>query len=65
MGVHSPYAKVPTDSNLSDGPSRFCCDKVLVMGAVECSVDGDACWAERMSLFEMWGEDQALSLPNQ
>ena len=29
------YARIPTDSNLSDGPSKFCCQKVLSMGAEE------------------------------
>ena len=30
------YARVPTDSNLSDGPSRCSCDKVGSTGAVRC-----------------------------
>lgn len=58
------YARVPTDSNFSDGPSRFCCQKLLAMGAIRCRLDGDECWAELLSLSEKWGEDQALSLPN-
>ena len=28
------YARVPTDSNLSDSPSRFSLDKLLAMGVI-------------------------------
>ena len=57
------YARVPTDSNLSDGPSRFCCEELLATGAMQCGLDGDKCWAELISISERWGEQQALSSP--
>lgn len=50
------YARVPTDSNLSDGPSRFSCNKVISMGASRCDVSGEECWAQLRALNEKWGE---------
>lgn len=58
------YARAPTDSNLSDGPSRLSCEKVISMETQRRDVDGDDCWAKLMALAENWGEHQAVSSPN-
>ena len=57
------YARIPTDSNLSDGPSRFNCQKVLDMGAEECKLDPFASWEQLVALSENWGELQATEDP--
>ena len=57
------YARIPTDSNLSDGPSRFNCQKVLDMGAEECKLDPFASWEQLVPLSESWGEQQATEYP--
>ena len=53
------YARVPTDSNLSDAPSRFLVDKLLAMGAVRTDLNDDEMWAEVIAISRKWGEDQA------
>ena len=58
------YARVPTDSNIANDPSRFSCDKLLSLGAVQCIVDGGSCWAEVSALSESWGEKQGSSQPS-
>ena len=57
------YARVPTNSNLSDGPSRLSCEKVISMGAQRCDVNGDDLWVGLTALAEMWGGDQAVISP--
>ena len=57
------YARIPPDSNLSDGPSRLNCQKVLDMGAKECKLDPSASWDELVALYESWGEKQATEHP--
>ena len=57
------YARIPTDFNLSDGPSRFCCQKVLSMGAEECFLDVSTSWDKLVALYESWGEKQATEQP--
>ena len=57
------YARVPTDSNMSDSPSRFSFTKLLAMAAVRCDVDCDQVRAEIVALTEKWGEHQASTQP--
>ena len=57
------YARIPPDSNLSDGPSKLNCQKVLDMGAKECKLDPSASWDELVALYESWGEQQATEHP--
>ena len=55
------FARIPTDSNLSHVPSRrFCCQKVIDMGAAECKMEASVCWDELTALYEHWGEQQAV-----
>ena len=44
------YARVPTDSNYADAPSRFSIDKLLAMGATRYNVDGHDCWARLFNI---------------
>ena len=53
------YARVPTDSNYSDGPSRLDTSKVLAMGAADEQIDEMDCWAQHLALARKWGELQA------
>lgn len=57
------YARVPTDSNYADGPSRLETEVIKSLGAVECNFDFDECWGSMRALAESWGEDQAHTLP--
>jgi len=57
------YARVPTDSNMADGPSRYRCQKVIDLGAREYPIDVLDSWSQLMALYEKWGEQQALVLP--
>ena len=47
------YARVPTDSNLSDGPSRFSCENVIALGAAECKMEASVCWDKLTALWKM------------
>ena len=58
------YAGVPTDSNLSDGPSRMHNEKVLKLGAVRDSLDVESCWDQHVALVSEWGGLQATSFPS-
>ena len=58
------YARVPTDSNLSDGPSRLSCEKVVTTGAQRCDVCGDDLWVRLVALAETWGDDRAAISPS-
>ena len=58
------YARVPTDSNLSDGPSRLSCEKVVTTGAERCDVCGDDLWVRIVALAETWGDDRAAISPS-
>ena len=49
------YARIPTDSNLADGPSRYRCQKLQSMGASECIIDTEESWQRLVALFERWG----------
>ena len=53
------YARVPTDSNYSDGPSRQDSSKVRALGATEDELDVVDCWARHQALARKWGEPQA------
>ena len=53
------YARVPTDSNHSDGPSRQDSSKVRALGATEDELDVVDCWARHQALARKWGEPQA------
>ena len=53
------YARVPTDSNLADEPSRLKAERVLQLGACPCDVDVSQCWAALLAYAEKWGEEQA------
>lgn len=48
----TPWYAGPTDSNMSNGLSRFRCEKLLVLGAAQCSLDGAACWKALTALVE-------------
>ena len=58
------YARVPTDSNLSDGPSRMRNEKVLKLGAVRDSLDVQRCWDQHVALALEWGGSQATNIPS-
>ena len=53
------YARVPTDSNLADGPSRLDFSRVRALGAMLEHVDAADCWAQLSALSETWGGRQA------
>ena len=57
------YARVPTDSNLSDGPSRLSCEKVESLGAQRCEVDGEDLWVRLTDLAGKWGDDRSEISP--
>ena len=57
------YARVPTDSNLADAPSRFSIDKLESMGAVRTNVNGEQLWDAVVATARKWGEDQASTHP--
>ena len=38
LGLKTWYARVPTHSNVADGPSRFACSEVRGLGASQCHV---------------------------
>ena len=49
------YARVPTDSNLSDGPSRLDPTKVIALGASLQEIDALDCWTQLSALAVTWG----------
>ena len=53
------YARVPTDSNLADGPSRLRLEQFLQLGASACEIDASQCWDALLAHVGKWGEDQA------
>ena len=53
------YARVPTDSNLSDGPSRLETERVLQLGACCDTIDFEDYWAQHLVLSAKSGEHQA------
>ena len=54
------YARVPTDSNMSDAPSRFeTSQSRLRMGTIHDHLDLESCWVAHSELAEQWGEDRA------
>lgn len=53
------YARVPTDSNLSDGPSRLDPTRVRELGATLDEIDVVDCWAQLSEHSEKWGGRQA------
>ena len=57
------YARVPTDSNLSDSPSRFSVEKLVSMGAVRTNINCEQVWAEVIAISRRWGEEQASTQP--
>ena len=60
----SPWiARVPTDSNVADDPSRFVTEYLLSLGATAEPLDSDDCWKEAQALFEKWGGCQASCSP--
>ena len=53
------YARVPTDSNYADGPSRLDKSKVPALGAVEDDLQVCNCWLQHQALAQKWGAQQA------
>ena len=58
------YARVPTDSNLSDGPSRMKNEKVSKLGAIRDLLDVQNCWDRHVALVSEWGGVQATRFPS-
>ena len=48
---------------MSDGPSRFRCEKLLALGAAQCSLDGAACWKALTALFENGENNRPCECP--
>ena len=55
------YARVPTDSYMSDAPSRMETSHLNAMGAIHDALDLERCWVEHSALLGQWGEDRASS----
>jgi len=55
------YARVPTDSNTADGPSRLRVESLLKLGVHSCDFDVSSCWDALLALAVKWGEEQASS----
>ena len=55
------YARVPTDSNMSDAPSRLETSHLAGMGTMHDQLDLESCWVAHSELVEQWGEDRASS----
>ena len=53
------YARIPTDSNMADGPSRMFVDRLIQLGATACNLDVNQCWDAMLAYAEKWGENQA------
>ena len=51
------YARVPTDSNMADSPSRLDTSHIVQLGAKQDELDLDNCWARHAALADQWGED--------
>ena len=58
------YARVPTDSNMADGPPRLKVEHLLSLGACECELDVSSCGDAVLTLAVKCGEKQAsISIP--
>ena len=57
--LQSWYARIPTDSDMGDGPSRMCVDRLIQLGATACSLDVNQCWEAMIAYAGKWGENQA------
>ncbi len=53
-------ARVPTDSNIADEPSRNSCDGLLRLGAIHDSLDLNEIWQQLENLTKGGGNDQQL-----
>ena len=53
------YARVPTDSNLADNPSRLVVKPLLEMGAKQYKFCVEKSWGDLVTCVENWGEQQA------
>ena len=53
------YARVPTDSNLADKPSRLDTSQLVQLGAMQDQLDLMSCWSRHAALADQWGDDQA------
>lgn len=49
------YARVPTDSNISDSPSRLDTTKLDSMGVIRVRIDLGLAWKHVTDTFEKWG----------
>ena len=58
------YARVPTDSNMADNPSRLTTSPLLKMGAKQCEVCVEECWGVLVTRAESWGEQQVTQHPS-
>ena len=57
------YARVPTDSNTADNPSRLTTSPLLKMGAKQCEVCVEERWGVLVTRAESWGEQQVTRAP--
>ena len=55
------YARVPTDSNCADAPSRLVTDELTKLGADQTALDVEDCWKRFLLLEAKWGEEHAGS----
>jgi hypothetical protein len=55
------YARVPTDSNCADAPSRLVTDDLMRLGVHQAALDIEDCWERLLLLEAKWGEEQAAS----
>ena len=53
------YAPVPTDSNMSDSPSRLDTKRLVALGAGHDSLTLEDCWMRHTALTKQWGKDRA------
>ena len=57
------YARVPTDSNMADDPSRLKTDRMLQLGVLQDKLDVAELWERHLALATAWGEEQARARP--
>ena len=53
------YARVSTDSNLADSPSRLVIEPLLRMGAKQSDACAEGCWNAMVTRVDSWGDDRA------
>ena len=52
------YARVSTDSNLADSPSRLVIEPLLRMGAKQSDACAEGCWNAMVTRVDSWGDDR-------